>query len=102
MLDGDFKVEAIRRAETAGYYPAAGQRSVDWEAVAAWVEFVQQPGFVWLKEAEMSGCGYIILGANLAIASGQHRILGGLMGNNPVPRESVSFLSCAIPIQPWR
>jgi hypothetical protein len=102
MLDAQFKAEAIRRALAAGYYPAAGQRELDWDAVAAWVEFVQQPGFLWLNENEMSGCGYIIVGANLAIASGQHRIIGGLMGNNPVPRASISFLSCALPIQPWR
>src|SRR5579859_8033380 len=99
MPDAEFQAKAIELAEAAGYYPAEGQRDVVWEDVAAWAELVQQADFVWLKESEMSGCGYIILGANKAIASGQHRILGGLMGNKPVPEESISYLSCAIPIQ---
>lgn len=102
MPDAKFKSEAIRRAECAGYYPALGQREVDWECVAEWADLVRRHDFVWLRESEMSGCGYIILGSNLAIASGQHRILGGLMGDNPVPEESISFLSCSLPTQPWR
>lgn len=102
MPDAEFQAEAIRRAEAAGYYPAEGQREVDWETVEEWAERVRRAGFAWLCESEMSGCGYIILGRNRAIASGQHRILGGLMGDNPVPDESVSYLSCDIPVQPWR
>jgi hypothetical protein len=102
MPDAKFQAEAVQRAEAKGYYPAEGQREVDWDEVAAWAERVQQTDFIWLKESEMSGCGYIILGANRAIASGQHRILGGLMGNHPVPEESISYLSCEIPVQPWR
>jgi hypothetical protein len=38
----------------------------------------------------------------MAIASGQHRILGGLMGGNPVPAYSISTLTCPLPTQPWR
>ena len=102
MPDDDFKAEAIRCAEAAGYYPALGQRELDWECVAAWAERVRQPGFAWLKESDLSGCGYIIVGSNLAIASGQHRILGGLAGGHPVPDCSISFLTCPLPIQPWR
>jgi len=102
MPDGQFKAEAIRCAEAAGYYPALGQREVDWDCVVAWMERVRQPGFVWLREADLSGCGYIILGSNKAIASGQHRILGGLMGGNPVPGHSISTLTCPLPTQPWR
>ena len=102
MPDEHFKAEAIRCAEAAGYYPALGQREVDWGCVAAWAGFVQQPGFVWLKESELADCGYIILSSNLAIASGQHRILGGLLGGNPVPIQSISMLTCPLPTQPWR
>ena len=38
MPDSHFKAEAIRLAETAGYYPALGQREVDWDCVAEWAE----------------------------------------------------------------
>ena len=102
MPEEHFKAEAIRCAEAAGYYPALGQREVDWDCVAAWAALVRQPGFVWLKECELSGCGYIILGSNLAIASGQHRILGGLLGGNPVLIHTISMLTCPLPTQPWR
>ena len=102
MPDHHFKEEAIRCAEEAGYFPAAGQREVDWECVAAWSAFVRQSGFVWLRECELSGCGYIIIASNRAIASGQHRILGGLMGGNPVPEHSISMLSCPLPTRAWR
>jgi len=97
-----FAAEAIRRAEAAGFYPAEGQREVDWQEVALWAERVREAGFVWLSEREQYGTGYIILGANGAIASGQHRILGGLLGGNPVPETSCSFLSVGLPTQPWR
>src|SRR5690242_1958200 len=83
-----FAAEAIRRAENAGYFPAEGQREVDWEEVELWARRVQEPGFRWLSVHEQYGTGYIVLGANGAIASGQHRILGGLMGGNPVPESS--------------
>jgi hypothetical protein len=102
MPDDHFKAEAIRCAEAAGYLPAQGQRELDWECVAAWAERVRQPGFVWTRECDLSGCGFIIVGSNLAIASGQHRILGGLMGGNPVPPGSISLLTCSLPTQPWR
>ena len=96
-----FKEEAIRRAEDAGYYPAEGQRPVDWDTVEAWAAKVQEPGFSWRSEAEMEFDGYIVVGENDAVASGQHRILGGLMGNNPVPEEAISRLSISLPTQPW-
>jgi len=102
MPDAHFKALAIQCAETAGYYPAFGQRALDWDCVAAWIDIVRQPGFVWLHETEFSDCGYIIVAANLAIASGQHRILAGLVARNPVPQHSVSKLTCPLPTQPWR
>ena len=36
MPDEHFKEEAIRCAEAAGYYPALGQREVDWDCVLSW------------------------------------------------------------------
>ncbi len=102
MPEEHFRTQAIRCAEAAGYYPAFGQRAVDWDCVAAWAECVLEPGFVWLHETEFSSCGYIIVAANLAIASGQHRILAGLVARNPVPSHSVSKLTCSLPTQPWR
>jgi hypothetical protein len=102
MADCHFKAEAIRCAEAIGYFPALGQREVDWDCVMAWAERVRQPGFVWLREVDLSGCGFIIVGSNLAIASGQHRVLGGLVGGNPVPPHSISLLTCPLPVQPWR
>ncbi len=102
MPDVHFKAEAIRCAEAAGYMPALGQREVDWDSVAAWAEMVRQPGFVWLRECELSGSGYIIVASNMAIASGQHRILAGLIGGNPVPSHSMSMLTCSLATQPWR
>lgn len=102
MPEEHFREEAIRRAQASGYFPALGQREVDWDCVEEWRNRVQQPGFVWLPENELDGCGFIIIGSNLAIASGQHRILGGLMGDNPVPKGSISMLTCPLPTQPWR
>jgi len=96
-----FKEEAIRRAETAGYYPAEGQRPVDWDTVEAWAAKVQELDFSWRVESEMEADGYIVVGENNAIASGQHRILGGLMGNNPAPEEAITRLTVLLPTQLW-
>jgi len=101
MSDEEFIAEAIRRAEERGYFPADGQREVDWSAVREWARRVQQPGFRWRPVSAQSGCGFIIVGMNGAIASGQHRILGGLMGDHPVPEEAISRIG-SLPIQPWR
>lgn len=49
----------------------------------------------------MESDGYIVVGDNNAIASGQHRILGGLLGNNPVPKEAMTRLAVPLPVQPW-
>lgn len=97
-----FIAEAIRRAEAAGYLPAEGQRAMDWTEVVWWARRVQEAGFRWLSADEQIGTAYIILGANGAIASGQHRILGGLMGGNPPPAASCTVLSVGLPTQPWR
>lgn len=94
-----FKEEAIRRAEEAGYYPAEGQRPINWDMAESWAEKVQEPEFSW--KTEMTADGYIIVGANDAIAAGQHRILGGLMGNNPVPEEVMTRLTTPLLMQPW-
>ncbi|HLJ56002.1 MAG TPA: hypothetical protein VKT77_13265 [Chthonomonadaceae bacterium] len=102
MRDCQFIAEAILLAETAGFYPALGQRAVDWESVAAWAEAVRRPEFVWLAEQQLSGCGFIIVASNRAIASGQHRILAGLVAGKPVPAASISRLTCPLPVQPWR
>ena len=102
MPEVHFKDKAIQCAIAAGYLPALGQRDVDWDSVAAWSDIVRDPGFVWLPETDLDGCAYIIVGMNMAIASGQHRILGGLLGGNPVPRQSISMLSCSLPTQQWR
>ena len=102
MPDGYLKAEAIQCAEAAGYYPAFGQRAVDWDCVAVWVERVRRPDFRWLPESEFYDCGYIIISSNLAIASGQHRILAGLLAGNPVPWTSMSILTISLRTQPWR
>lgn len=101
MCDEAFITEAIRRAEERGLYPADCQRPVDWRAVREWARRVREPGFRWLPVSEQRGAGFIIVGSNGAIASGQHRILGGLMGDNPVPEESITRIG-AIPARPWR
>ena len=96
-----FKEDAIQRAEDAGYYPAEGQRPINWDTVESWADKVQEPDFVWRTEAEQGPDGNIVVGENNAVASGQHRILGGFMGNNPVPEASVSRLNVPLPTQPW-
>jgi hypothetical protein len=104
MCDPSFIEEAIKRAEAAGLYPADGQRAVDWEEVRIWADRVQQVGFQWLTADEQPpyGGGDIIVAANGAICSGQHRILGGLMGDNPVPETSISRLTVEVPKREWR
>ncbi len=96
-----FKEEAIRRAEEAGYHPAEGQRPVNWDVVESWAEKVQEPEFFWRPGPEVGTVGYIIVGENNVIAAGQHRILGGLMGNNPVPEAAITRLAIPLPLQPW-
>ena|SRR5579871_5263984 len=102
-VDPDFIDEAIRRAVDRGYYPAQGQRDVDWELVEEWSRRVQEDAFRWLREDEQPkyGGGDIIVSNNGAICSGQHRILGGLMGGKPVPDESISYLPGYIPTRSW-
>lgn len=96
-----FKEEAIQRAEDAGYYPAEGQRPINWDTVESWADKVQEPGFVWRTGAEIGADEYIVVGENNAVAFGQHRILGGLMGNNPVPEEAITRLMIPLPMQLW-
>ncbi len=101
MNSPEFGNEAVRRAEEIGYYPAEGQRPIDWNTVKSWADKVQEPDFTWRTEAEQGPDENIIVGENNAVAPGQHRILGGLMGNNPVPEVSISRLGAPLPTQPW-
>ncbi len=71
------------------------------DAVEDWAKKVQEPDFFWKSEAEISADGYIVVGENNAVASGQHRLLGGLMGHNPVPEEAMTRLLIPLPTQPW-
>ncbi len=102
--DVELVVEAIRLAELAGYYPAGGQRPVDPEVVALWCRRVREEGFRWLSVAEHESYSvdYIVVARNGAVCSGQHRILGGLVGGNPVPAASIERLDIDVEVQPWR
>lgn len=99
-----FEKEAIRRAAAAGFYPALVQRDVDWFQVLAWSERVQAPGFAW-KPATRGEVDPILVGAGrdgrTAIHSGQHRILGGLMGGKPVPKELQETIGVLDPTREW-
>lgn len=101
-VDQDFIDDTIRQAQEAGIYPAEGQRPVDWPTVKEWADRCREPGFKWLPTNEQSGEGYIIVGKNKAVASGQHRILGGLAGRNPVPNDAIDEMSIDLPTQPWK
>jgi|GEM_PF-2092602 len=97
--------EAIRRAEAAGYFPAQFQRPVDWAQVVAWAEYVRHPEFAWRtggpydRDAIVVGPGP---DGRLAIHAGQHRLLGGLLGDRPVPREAICFLTVEDRTRGWR
>ncbi len=96
VIEEEFIVEAIRRAESAGYFPACTQRPVNWEAVRAWAIRVGQHGFYWGSPDDRNLEAIIVgPGANgrMAIHAGQHRILGGLLGGNPVPMHCMTFLN---------
>lgn len=96
-----FREEAIARATRAGYLPAIEQRGVDWTAVRDWMYRVQDPSFRWLNAEEQRDCQYIIVARNGAVVAGQHRILGGLMGGNPVPRRSVNLMNMELTCREW-
>jgi hypothetical protein len=89
-----FIAEAVRRAEAAGLYPAELQRAVDWDAVIEWAERVRRPGFAWRRSDPWTADAIVVGprkgGVGRVVHSGQHRILGGLMGGNPVPDTHVS------------
>jgi hypothetical protein len=89
----EFKSMGIAKAQAAGLYPANHQTPADWGKVQQWSQLVQQPGFQWKTFAEQGDDEKIIVsiaddGATV-IWSGQHRMLGGLIGGNPVPPESM-------------
>jgi hypothetical protein len=94
-----FIAEAVRRAEAAGLFPAELQRAVDWDAVMAWAARVQEPGFAWRRSEPWSQDAIVVgectrggRAGQRAVHSGQHRILGGLMGGNPVPETHLSVI----------
>ena len=88
------------RAEDAGYRLGADQRDTNWGQVSDWEQRSSEPGFRWLSEEEQ-GPNAIIVGEDGTIIAGQHRILGGLMSGNPVPRGSISWLPGEYPSRPW-
>lgn len=96
-----FITEALRRVRAAGLYPAQAQRVVDWDVVLAWAKRVQEPGFRW-----QSGEDPIITGpgpnGKRAVHTGHHRILGGLMGGNPVPKNVIVSLAVFDPTREWQ
>lgn len=103
----DFIDEAISRAEDAGYRPADFQDNVKWDKVAEWTTKVQNPDFQWKSSAELAqipGADIIVApdgGGWNSILNGQHRILGGLMGGNPVPQTSIDLKPWQYPSKPW-
>lgn len=100
-----FIAEAICRAEQAGFRPAQYQRSVDWDLVARWAAWVRESGFAWKPSEDTSVDGLIVgpgQDGTRAIHSGQHRILGGLMGDYPVPESSLYVLGVSDPTRGWR
>lgn len=100
----DFIAEALARAEYAGFLPAQFQREVDWSEVMAWATRVRQTGFTW-ADADDRTVDAILVGPGpdgyRAVHSGQHRILGGLMGDNPVPETSLTPLTVFDPTRGW-
>jgi hypothetical protein len=96
LTDEEFIAEAIARAETAGYRPAATQRDIDWTEVRAWVSRIRSRDFLWLSRGDRN-VDPIIVGPDrdggLVVHSGQHRILAGLMACRPVPPRSITWLS---------
>lgn len=98
-LNSRKKLFAVQKGSV--YHPAEGQRPVNWDQVESWANRVKEPDFAWKSESEMGSDEYIIVGENNAIASGQHRILGGLMGGNSVPEAATSRIGAPLPTQPW-
>jgi len=92
MPDEGFIQEAIQRAEAEGLHRAAEQRPVDWNVVEEWAKRCQEPDFTWDSSKE------VIVSSNGAVCDGQHRILGGLMGENPPPYRRRNFSNDT---QPW-
>jgi len=100
-----FVTEAVRRAEEARLYPARFQRPVDWDLVVRWAAWVAEEGFAW-RAAEPWSADAIVLGprrtGGRVIHSGQHRLLGGLMGGNPVPEGFISRIGIEDAGRGWR
>jgi hypothetical protein len=100
-----FVAEAVWRAEEARLYPARFQRPVDWDLVARWAAVVAEEGFQW-RAAKPWSADAIVLGprrtGGRVIHSGQHRILGGLMGGNRVPEAIIGRIGIEDPGRGWR
>jgi hypothetical protein len=105
IIEAELIIEAIRRAESAGFFPACAQRAIDWEMVRAWAIRVRQHGFQWGRPDDQN-LDAIIIGpgknGGLAIHAGQHRILGGLLGGNPVPLDCMTFLDVTDYTRGWQ
>jgi hypothetical protein len=96
----EFKDEAIRRAEAAGYLPGASQRDVDWENVQQLADLSKQYGH-WNF---LSGHELIIMGregANEVIDNGMHRILASGMSEVPLPQGMFLRLGYPAPSISW-
>ena len=87
-----------------GFFPALGQRALEIANVLDWAHRVCQPGFVWADANDVT-VQAILVGegpdGTTAIFAGQHRILGGLLGGNPVPESSLNRMRVSDRTQPW-
>ncbi len=96
---------AITQALGAGFVPARWQRELDWNTVTVWVERVQETNFTWREQDDYNTDAIVIgpaIGGGWAIHAGQHRILGGLLGGNPVPLTAMTVIETADPGKTWR
>lgn len=104
MSDAEFAQYATTRAEAAGYHPALWQRGIDWTAVRGWAIHVRNAGFAWAAAGEYDTDAIVVgpaIGGGYAVHAGQHRILGGLAGGNPVPATSMTWVESADRIKNW-
>jgi len=96
--------EAFILARAAGFRPARLQRAVDVHLLAATIEMVNRPDFVWKSREDNSLQGIITSPGPdgwTAIHSGQHRILAGLLCDKPVPSSQMIHLSVVDATRDW-
>lgn len=102
--NNDGIAQAVALAEAEGFFPSRWQRNIDTEAVLAWAMRVQEDGFSWALAGNYDTDAIIIgpaIGGGYAIHSGQHRILGGFLGGNPVPAEAMTWINADDYAKPW-